>query len=118
MEPYESRDIELGQVLRSWADTRAGSLKAELAGPFDAHGMDATWLLRLSGPLLDAEVVLLYGPMVDISMYMPHRLDDGAFVGGGGEEITPERLAEMLDDLGELGRGGTVPAWLRPETGP
>jgi hypothetical protein len=28
-EPYESRDLELGDVLRSWADTHAASLSLQ-----------------------------------------------------------------------------------------
>lgn len=112
-EPYESRDLELGDVLRSWADTHAASLSAELDGPLDAPGMDPTWMLRISGHLLDAEVHLFYGPLVNVSMFLTQQADDGMYV-GGEDGVTAQRLVEMLDGLDKVNRGGAVPSWLRP----
>ena len=112
-EPYESRDLELGEALRSWTDSYVGPLDLTLQGPLDAPGMDPTWILRMSGPLLDAEVFLFYGAYVDISALLPQRPDDGMFV-GGEDEITEQRLVMMLDGLDRVSRGGPVATWLRP----
>jgi len=111
-EPYESRDLELGNVLRSWTDTHTTSLSVELEGPLDTHGMDPTWMLRMSGHILDAEVHLFYGPHVDVAAFLPQRPDAGMFV-GGEDGITGQRLVEMLDGLEKTSRGGAMPTWLR-----
>jgi hypothetical protein len=115
-EPFESRDLALGRTLRSWADAHATLLDLELEGPLDAPGMDPTWILRLSGPLLEAEVHLFYGPHVDISAFLTGRPDDGMFV-GGEDGITGPRLIEMLDGLERVNRGDAMPAWLRLPSG-
>ena len=111
-EPYESRDLELGDVLCSWAEAHTASLSAELEGPLDAPGMDPTWILRVHGRLLDAEVHLFYGPIVNASLFLPQQADDGMYV-GGESGVTARRLLEMLDGLEEVSRGGTMPLWLR-----
>jgi hypothetical protein len=116
-EPYESRDLALGRVLRSWADANATSLSLELEGPLDAPGMDATWIPRMSGLLLEADVHLFYGPHVDISAFLTQRPEDGMFV-GGEDGITRQRLVEMLDGLEQMNRGHAIPTWLRPPSGP
>lgn len=112
-EPYESRDLELGRTLRSWTDAYVGLLDLTLQGPLDAPGMDPTWILGMSGPLLEADVCLFYGPHVDISAFLTQRPDDGMLV-GGEDGITEQRLVEMLDGLDGMNRGGAVPTWLRP----
>lgn len=111
-EPYESHDLELGDVLRSWAETHAVSLSADLEGPLDAPGMDPTWILRVRGQLLDAEVHLLYGPIVNVSVFLPQQADNGMYV-GGEDGVTARRLVEMLDGLDEVSRGSAMPSWLR-----
>jgi hypothetical protein len=116
-EPFESRDLELGRTLRSWADAHATSLDLELEGPLDAPGMDPTWILRMSGPLLEAEVHLFYGPHVDISVFLTQRPEGGMFV-GGEDGITGQRLVEMLNGLEQMNRGDAMPTWLRPPSGP
>jgi hypothetical protein len=116
-EPFESRDLELGCTLRSWADAHATSLDLELEGPLDAPGMDPTWILRMSGPLLEAEVHLFYGPHVDISAFLTQHPEDEMFV-GGEDGITGQRLVEMLNGLEQMNRGDAMPAWLRPPSGP
>jgi hypothetical protein len=112
-EPYESRDLELGRALRSWTDAYVGLLDITLQGPLDAPGMDPTWILRMSGPLLEAEVFLFYGPHVDISAVLTERSNGGMFV-GGEDGITEQRLVAMVDGLDEMNRGGVLAAWLRP----
>jgi len=116
-EPYESRDRDLGRTLRSWTDTHEGPLDLELDGPLDAPGMDPTWFLRMSGSLLEAEVRLFYGPRVDISAFLTQRAEDEMFA-GVEDGITEQRLLEMLNGLEQMNRGGGVPAWLRPPSGP
>lgn len=116
-EPFESRDLELGRTLLSWADAHATSLDLELEGPLDAPGMDPTWIVRVSGPLLVAEVHLFYGPHVDISVFLTQRPEDGMFV-GGENGITGQRLVEMLNGLEQISRGDAMPTWLRPPSGP
>ncbi|WP_433201823.1 hypothetical protein ACQP00_31235 [Dactylosporangium sp. CS-047395] len=111
-ESLERRDLELGRTLRAWADAHADSLDLELHGPLDSPGMDPTWVLRLAGSAIEAEVHLFYGPRVDIAMFLTRRPEDGMFV-GGEHGITGERLVELLDGLDQLNRGATVPAWLR-----
>ena len=61
-EPYGSRDRELGQTLRSWTDAYVGLLNLTLQGPLDAPGMNPTWILRMSGLFLEANVCPFYGP--------------------------------------------------------
>ncbi|WP_433200906.1 hypothetical protein ACQP00_29605 [Dactylosporangium sp. CS-047395] len=111
-EPFESRDLALGRALRSWADAHATSMDLELEGPLDAPGMDPTWMLRMSGPLLYAEVHLFYGPHVDITAVRTDDPDAGFSV-GGEDGLTGPRLVEMLDDLEQMGRGEAPPMWLR-----
>jgi len=74
--------------------------------------MDPTWILRVGGQLLDAEVHLLYGPIVNVSALLMQQANDGMYV-GGEDGVTAQRLVEMLDGLNAVGRGGTIPAWLR-----
>jgi hypothetical protein len=116
-EPYESRDLALGHVLRSWTDANATSLSLELEGPLDAPGMDPSWILRMSGLSLKAEVHLFFGPHVDISAFLTQRPEDGMFV-GGEDGITGQRLVEMVDGLERMNRGDVIPTWRRPPSGP
>jgi len=111
-EPYESRDQELGDILRSWIVVNTSLLSVELKGPLDSVGMDPTWLLRMSGDLLDAEVCLFYGPRVDVAAFLPKQPDDRMLV-GSADGITGQRLAEMLDELARINSGEAVPVWLR-----
>jgi hypothetical protein len=85
----------------------------QLDGPLEAKGMDPTWVLRLRAPDLEADVLLFYGPMVDVSAFRPKHLDDRALV-GGEDDVTPERLIEMLNDLAQTAGGGVLASWLRP----
>ncbi|MGX6605786.1 hypothetical protein ACWKSP_27180 [Micromonosporaceae bacterium Da 78-11] len=112
-EPFESQDLELGSALSSWAESHSGSLSMTLQGPLDAPGMDPTWLLHLTGRLIEAEVVLFYGPYVDISVVCSTGSNDELYV-GGERDITASRLVEMLDDLAAAERGADLPSWLRP----
>ncbi|GAB1689958.1 hypothetical protein [Krasilnikovia sp. M28-CT-15] len=117
-EPYESRDLELGRCLQSWAEANAASpLDLELVGPLDAPGMDPTWILRMSGSLLEAEVHLFYGPRVDISAFSTQDPQGVMFV-AGEDAITEQRLIAMLNALERMNRGDAVPTWLRHPSGP
>lgn len=111
-EPFESQDLELGAALSSWAETRSGALVPNLQGPLDAPGMDPTWLLHLTRRLIEAEVVLFYGPYVDIPVVRSTGSNDELYV-GGESDITASRLVEMLDDLAAAERGADLPSWLR-----
>jgi hypothetical protein len=112
-EPFESQDLELGSALSSWAETRSGALVPNLQGPLDAPGMDSTWLLHLPGRLIEAEVVLFYGPYVDISVVRSAGSKDELYI-GGESDITASRLGDMLDELAAVDRGAELPSWLRP----
>ncbi|MER5336604.1 hypothetical protein [Micromonospora sp. NPDC002717] len=103
--------------LRSWADAHAASLDLELEGPLDAPGMDPTWILRMSGPRVEAEVHLFYGPHVDISVVLTQHPEDGMFV-SGEDGITGQWLTEMLDGLEQMSREDAMPTWLRRPSGP
>jgi hypothetical protein len=111
-QPYEGRDLELGSAVQSWVSSHAAG-GVELEGPLEALGMDPTSLVRLRSPALEAHVHLFYGPYVDVSAFRPGHPEDGAFV-GGANDVTPEQLVSMLDDLAEMARGGPVAGWLRP----
>jgi len=41
-----------------------------------------TWLLHLAGHLVEAEVVLFYGPYVDISVVRSKGSEDELYIGG------------------------------------
>ncbi|MFG3702477.1 hypothetical protein ACGF5C_32055, partial [Micromonospora sp. NPDC047620] len=86
-------------------------------GPLDAPGMDPTWILRMSGPLVEAEVHLFYGPHVDISAFLTQHPEDGMFV-SGEDGITGQWLTEMLDGLKQMNREDAMPTWLRQPSGP
>jgi hypothetical protein len=116
-EPFESLDLELGSTLGAWADAHASSLALDLEGPLDAPGMDPTWILRISGASLEAEVHLFYGPHVDISVFLTETSDHDVFI-GGEDGITGQRLVEMLNGLEQMDRREHVPAWLRSPSGP
>lgn len=69
----------------------------------------------MSGPSLEAEVVLFYGPRVQISAFFIQRLEDGMFV-AGEDRVTDQRLMAMLHGRlrrpGRAGitcRGGSLP---------
>ncbi len=111
-EPFESRDLELGAALGAWSEAQT-LFQLELLGPLDAPGMDPTWLLRVVGHVLQAELVLFYGPHVDVSAFRSTRPEDGLYV-GGETDITPSRLTEMLDELAAVEEGDAMPNWLRP----
>ncbi|MEU7903608.1 hypothetical protein [Actinoplanes sp. NPDC049118] len=115
-EPNEGRDLEVGLSLRSWAEAHAASLNLELEGPLDAPGMDPTWILRMSGPLLEAELHLFHGPRVDVAAFLTRRPQAGMFV-GGEDDITEKRLTAMLDGLERMNLGDSAPTWLRSTSG-
>ncbi|AGL19699.1 hypothetical protein [Actinoplanes sp. N902-109] len=75
--------------------------------------MDPTWLLRISGDALEAELFLFYGPYVDVSALRSTRPQDDLYV-GGENDITPSRLTEMLDELAAVQNGAPMPTWLLP----
>lgn len=107
-EPFESRDLEIGAALRSWRPVR---LEPELLGPLDAPGMDPTWILRCAGERVEIEVVVFYGPSVDITLV---RNEIDLFI-GGGRDLTPARMTAMLDELATVDDGAAVPTWMRPQ---
>jgi hypothetical protein len=110
-EAVDRRDRELGSVMRSWAEVCVG-VEVELLGPLDAPGMDPTWVLRLRGGQLEAEVFLFRGPYVDVSACRPSAPEAGAFI-GGEDNLSDARLVQMLDGLSEAAMGADLPAWLR-----
>ncbi|WP_305788968.1 hypothetical protein [Symbioplanes lichenis] len=113
--PYESRDLELGAALRSWADRQPADSDCTVDGPLDAPGMDPTWRVEIRGPAGEAILNLFYGPVVDVTAV--RRTD--LFV-GGAEDLTPAELVAMVDDLRQATQDGAMPAWLRrmPYDGP
>ncbi|WP_203819990.1 hypothetical protein [Paractinoplanes ferrugineus] len=111
-EPYESRDQELGDALRSWTQANASLLSIALEGLLDSAGMDPTWLLRMSSESLDAEVCLFYGPRVDVAAFLPKQPADRMFV-GSEDGVTQQRLVEILDELVRVNGGEVMPTRLR-----
>lgn len=111
-EPYESRDLEMGFVLKAWVDANAVVGDIKLDGPLEAIGMDPTWVLRLRSPGLEADACLFYGPVLDVSAFRPDDIEAGAFI-GGAEDFSADRLVEMLNQLGSAANGSTIPDWLR-----
>lgn len=103
---YAGRSI-VEAILDSW--------ELSLDGPLEAPGMDPTWILSLRSAGLEAEVLLFYGPVLDVSAFRPKSTDQGALV-GGASDLDPGLLLEMLDDLGEAANGGALPNWLRSPT--
>jgi hypothetical protein len=74
--------------------------------------MDPRWIAHFRSDHFEAELMVFYGPVVDVSAFRPQSVDLGYFV-GGEEGVSDERFIEMLDDLAASARGGPVPQWLR-----
>ncbi|GAA3339804.1 hypothetical protein GCM10020358_24900 [Amorphoplanes nipponensis] len=110
-EPYESRDLELGVALRSWAAAQSSALAVKLDGPLEAPGMDPTWSLEMRGEYLEALVHLFYGPIADVSVIWSP--EDEIYV-GAAQDFSDLQLVSMLDDLAAASQCGVVPPWLRP----
>ncbi|MFI6268536.1 hypothetical protein [Micromonospora zamorensis] len=70
-------------------------------------------MLHLTGRLIEADVVLFYGPYVDISVLRSAGVEGELYI-GGERDITANRLVEMLDDFAAVDRGADLPSWLRP----
>ncbi|GIE04720.1 hypothetical protein Adu01nite_60700 [Paractinoplanes durhamensis] len=94
--------------MREWGDRRG----AEVLGPLDTAGMDPTWILRLRGRVIEAEVALFYGPRAEVAAYQLERPEDGMFV-AWESGVSASRLVELLDGLGQWEGGGERPGWLR-----
>jgi hypothetical protein len=109
-EPSESRDLELGSVVRSWADEQTDAVNLKFDGPLDAPGMDPTWMLELRGTAIEAVAHLFYGPIVDVTVV---RLAEGELYVGGAQDFSNSHLVSMLDDLVEASHDGVIPTWLR-----
>jgi hypothetical protein len=110
------RDAELGSAMRAWA-SEAKAVPAEIEGPLEAPGMDPRWILKIRSEHLDADVLLFYGPFLDVSASRPSDPDAGLFV-GGAEHLSDDGLVEMLNDLGRAALGDDLPSWLRIERAP
>ncbi len=115
-EPYESRDLELGSVVQSWADEQTGAVDLQLDGPLEAPGMDPTWILKVRGKAIEAVAHLFYGPIVDVTVV---RLREDELYVGGVQHFSNSQLVSMLDDLVVASQDGVIPMWLRavPEVG-
>ncbi|MEV0895983.1 hypothetical protein [Actinoplanes sp. NPDC049802] len=109
----ESRDLELGAAMRSWAQTREGLLQTRLDGPFGAGELEPTWILTISGEHLEAVIVLFHGPRVEVTVVWFSAKEDGVY-SGREADITPARLAGMLEDVVAMECGAAAPFWLRP----
>ncbi|GAA0552876.1 hypothetical protein GCM10010172_39220 [Paractinoplanes ferrugineus] len=94
-------------------DVAARRPAAQVEGSFDPAGMDATWVLRVRGARVDAEVFLLRGPVADLAGYQLDRIDEGV-VHGGGQNFPDEQPAEWLDGLARREDERARPEWLRP----
>ena len=74
--------------------------------------MDPRWIARIRTEEFEADLMLFYGPVVDVSAFRPKRPDLGYLV--GGEDIESDaRFLEVLRDLSIAAAGGEDPAWLR-----
>lgn len=78
--------------------------------------MDPRWIAHFRSDLFEADLMVFYGPLVDVSAFRPQSADPGYLV-GGEEDVSDERLIEMLDDLDASARGGPDPQWLRSVPG-
>jgi hypothetical protein len=74
--------------------------------------MDPRWIVRFRSDDFEAELFVFYGPLADVSAFRRKDPERGYLV-GGEDEVTDERLIEMLDDLALATSGGPDPTWLR-----
>lgn len=105
---FERRDAQLGVLLVEWAKPSGVTVE----GPLEAPGMDPRWIVHFRSEHFEAELMVFYGPFVDVSAFRPQSVELGYLV-GGGEGVSDERFTEMLDDLAASARGGPDPQWLR-----
>ena len=107
-EYFVRRDTELGDVLRDWS-MEAGF---DVEGPLEAPGMDPTWIARFRTAEFEADLMVFYGPHIDVSAFRPEVSASGYLV-GGEDDVSDERFVEMLNDLASAARGGPDPTWMR-----
>lgn len=105
---FEQRDAELGVLLVDWAKSSGVAVE----GPLEAPGMDPRWIARFRSDHFEADLMVFYGPVVDVSAFRSKGSGRGYFV-GGEEGVSDERFIELLDDLDASARGGPDPEWLR-----
>lgn len=74
--------------------------------------MDPRWIVHFRSDDFVAECFVFYGPLVDVSAFRQKAPERGYLV-GGEDDVTNERLIEMLDDLAVATSGGPDPKWLR-----
>ena len=56
---YDIIDTRLGQAIRSWAEqARTTGIDLDVQGPLPTPGMDPTWIIRITAPWCDAELLL------------------------------------------------------------
>lgn len=106
-----TRDAELAAALENWVSAADPDVVAPI-GPFDAVGMDPTWVVRFRGQHLEADASLFRGAYLDVSASKPGDVQGSLLVGGEGE-LTAARLIAMLNDLAAASQGSPIPPWLR-----
>lgn len=105
---FERRDAQLGVLLVEWA--RHSGVTVD--GPLEAPGMDPRWIAHFRSVYFEAELMVFYGPMVDVSAFRPQNVDLGYLV-GGEQGVSDERFIDMLNDLAACAGGDPEPQWLR-----
>jgi hypothetical protein len=109
-----TRDTELAAALENWVSAADPDVVAPL-GPFDAEGMDPSWVVHFTGHHLEADASLFRGAYLDVSASKPGDVQ-GSFLVGGEGELTAARLIAMLNDLAAASQGSPTPPWLRVAT--
>lgn len=105
---FEGRDAELGGLLLAWGLRN----NVPVDGPLDAPGMNPRWIARIRSDAFEADLMIFYGPVIDVSASRPSAPEPGYFV-GGEVGLSDERFIEMLNDLAAAAAGGPDPGWLR-----
>ncbi len=86
-----------GEVMQAWAEGhRAEFTSVVLGGPYEAPGMDPTWVLDLETPVGSASACLFEGPYLDLGWKLEGEDENNV---AGHEGFQPMSLSSILDDL-------------------
>lgn len=104
----DRRGAELGRLLVAWGQLN----DVPVDGPLDAPGMDPRWIAHIRTDHFEADLLVFYGPVIDVSGSALLAPEPGYFV-GGERDVSDERFLKMLDDLAKAAAGDPGPKWLR-----
>ena len=98
---YDVIDGQLGRAIRTWADAVQplhDGVKLDVQGPLPAPGMDPTWIVRVTAPWRDAELLLFRGPHPEVSWFDPCETEPAPHL-EGHDDLTAEALTGLLRRL-------------------